>query len=454
MKRTNNLYFRLLVPLGITLLVAMLAAWAIAVSLLTNTFDQRLNERLGRATEILADGEIPFSADLLKRVDRLVEARIALLDGSATVQLSTADGAVKELLADFETDIHSSNTDGLTFLTLEDGNAAWRVAIRPVTSSRDARFRYIVAAASLLESRDAASNAALLLGAAMLVATLLLALFGHYFARSITVPVTDLATMADRIADGDRDISSSFEANDEIGLLARALNRMAGRLRQYEQDLAQQSRLAGLGDLAARLAHEIRNPLTAIKMQLQLLEESLPDSESNRVQSLLNEIRRMEIIVESALTLAAPLEIQSRDMDLNELLMDLVTLFRPALEHRDIKLDARIPARVPIVADTDRLRQVLLNLINNAADELPGGGRIRLDTEIADSGESIDIHVDDSGPGFNEDAERRAKPFGLGVGLTICREIVEQHGGELIQSSSPELGGARFTIRLRLPEIG
>ena len=119
----------------------------------------------------------------------------------------------------------------------------------------------------------------------------------------------------------------------------------------------------------------------------------------------------------------------------------------------DPQTDPQYPAEID--ADQNRLRQALLNLINNAADELNEGGIIRVSTAVAPTKDAIEFSVEDSGPGLNEttgDKESK-KPFGLGLGLSICREIVEQHGGELIASSGTSLGGARFTIRLPVPII-
>ena len=449
--RLSSIYFRLIIPLSMTLLLAMLAAWAIAVQVLTNTIDRRLDEQLTHATAILADGEFPFSPDLISRVDRLIEARIALLDKSGAIRLSTANGAANEALATLAQQMPDMEADQSALLTSEAAGNAWRIAVRPLPPERDSRFHYVVAAASLAETRQAAWDAAMLLGAAMLFAAVLLAWFGNFFTRGITGPVSDLARMADRIADGERDISTSFTANNEIGLLARALNGMTKRLTEYESELAHQSRLSGLGDLAARLAHEIRNPLTAIKMQLQLLEESVPEEDVGRVQTLLNEIRRMELIVDSALTLAAPLVLHRRDLQPGALIVELAELLKPALSHRNIELQTSVDQSPSISADADRLKQVLLNLINNAADVLGDGGIIRVSAGTVEDGNTVEISVEDSGPGMPPEAEgpERSKPLGLGLGLTICREIVEQHGGELLQSDSSELGGARFAIRLR-----
>jgi len=455
LKRRGSIYVRLVIPLGVTLLIAMLAAWAIAVQLLTNSFDRRLDEQLDHATAILADGEFPFSPELIGRIDRLIEARIALLDQAGDVKLGTTSRAANKILTALIQDgtilqneqllLHTGNVDGV----------AWRIAVRSLSRARDSRYHYVVAAASLAETRQAARNAAILLGTAMLFATVLLAWFGHYFARSITEPISDLARMADRIAEGEREISSDITAANEIGLLARALNRMAGRLQQYETDLAQQSHLAGLGDLAARLAHEIRNPLTSIKMQLQLLEENVSASEATRVRTLLNEIRRMELIVETALTLGAPIVLRRTRVHPDTLIGELAELLVPALKHRDIELQTQLAFSSAISADPDRLKQVLLNLINNAADELNDGGTIRVSTGLVDDGNTLEISVADSGPGVAaavQDSESK-KPFGLGLGLKICGEIVELHAGELLQTSSEELGGAKFTIRLHVPII-
>ena len=130
-------------------------------------------------------------------------------------------------------------------------------------------------------------------------------------------------------------------------------------------------------------------------------------------------------------------------------------LLRPALSHRSIDLRVAASFSAEIDADPDRLRQALLNLVNNAADELAGGGDILMSVAASKNGDTVEISVEDSGSGL-EGVPRNGesdKPYGLGIGLSICREIVALHDGELIVGSSAELGGAKFMIRLPLPII-
>lgn len=402
MTPSRGIYLRLIVPLGTALLLGMLATWAIAVKLLTDASDRRLDDQLAQATALLADGAFPFSPDLLAQLDRLIEARIVLLDSEGNVALTSAtDERIGELWRSASPDLPTTDT-AVSLQTLGVAGNTYRSAAQLLRPGRDSRFTTVAAVASLDDSRKAARDAALTLGISMLLVTAVLAWVGHHFTA-----------------------------------------------------IARSSRLAGRGDLASRVAHEIRNPLTAIKMQLQLLEETAAASEKTRIAKLLNEIRRMDMIVESALTLGAPIELRLDHVDADELVRELGELVRPALEHRGVELQLATDSGVAVPADGDRLRQALINLINNAADELGQGGVIRLSCHLSGN-RLLELIVEDSGPGIRGDIAdlQSNKPFGLGLGLTICREIAALHKGELVAGSSGDLGGAKFTIRLPVPIIG
>lgn len=424
------------------LLFAMLAAWAIAVKLLGDVAETGLDGRLENATATLADGTFPFSEELVERLGRLIQAHIVLIDTEDRLGLSTGDASFNAALQS----ALDGGGPGDGVITLEDHGSAWRLSTRALQPDRDDRYRRVVAAAPLAETRSAVRDAALLLAAAALVSALAAALFASYFVGSITRPVSDLARLANSISEGRRDVSAQIAEHNEIGTLAAAFNDMAARLADFEADLTATSRLSGFGDLAARMAHEIRNPLTAIKMQLELLGERVEADDRPRLEKVLDEMRRLELIVNSALALGGAESVNPAPTDAAALLHEVADLLGPALAHKHIRFETRIGQLPRAALDADRIKQVLLNLVNNAADELPDGGTIRL--SAAASANSIVIRVADSGPGIQGDTSRSSKPLGLGVGLRISREIVTRHGGTLTPSGSAELGGAEFVVTL------
>lgn len=425
----------------------MATAWAIALTLLANVTDDQLDAKLENATATLAEGVFPFTPDLIQRLDRLIEARIALLDEDGVVRLSTGDPALTTALNNAGLSAPPADDSKATIVTIQTNDLALKAAIQSLRSGRDDRYRYVVATASLAESQAVAMEAALLLAGAMFIAALVLVVLGGIFIRSITRPITDLAAMANRIAEGHRDIVTNIHEANEIGVLARSFDDMAARLDDYESELAQTSRLSGLGDLAARMAHEIRNPLTAMKMQLEMLEDRVTNENRQRVVSVLDEVRRLELVIDNSLALGGANAINPAPTDAGQLIAEVGTLLQPELAHRQIEFACDIPALPTMALDANRIKQVLLNLINNAADELKHGGRIAVSATTAVDN-SVDFHVEDSGPGLRDTGEGSTKPLGLGLGLKISQEIVERHGGELRRGRSDALGGAKFTIRL------
>ena len=434
-------------PLAGILLFAMLSAWAISLHFMTNVMQDKLDAKLANATATLTEGAFPLSSDLIGRLGRLLDADVVLLSATGMVGASTGSEDLNSALSGAASGFPDDDSARLIFLDTTTGR--WRASVRKLPAGRDDRFQFVSAAASLEPTSSAVREAALSLAGAMLVAALLSAGLASIFVRSITRPVEDLAQMANRISDGQRDVSAAINERNEIGVLATAFNDMAGRLAVFEQDLSETSRMSGLGDLAARMAHEIRNPMTAIKMQLQMLEERIAGPDQKRIQTVLDEFRRLELIVDSSLTLGGAATINPAPTQIAATINEVAELLRPSFSHRNIELETHIDPLPLVAIDADRIKQVLLNLVNNAADELRAGGRISI-TAFTGNDAHLHISIADSGPGLQNAESVSSKPLGLGLGLKISREIVERHGGELRHNRSRELGGAEFTIRLPL----
>jgi hypothetical protein len=226
--------------------------------------------------------------------------------------------------------------------------------------------------------------------------------------------------------------------------LHQSLREFLQRQREREAEVASRlehtDRLASLGRLAAGLAHEIKNPLAGIQGALEILREDLPDQESSQLcDEMLTELGRVNQTLQSLLASARPAPATLTDTDVTQLLEDLRRLVEPGLRRREITLDLDIAADVPQAQlDTAKMRQVLLNLVNNAADAMDGGGRITLRAGSFPDRRDLILTVQDDGPGIAEENQAKIfEPFfttkftGTGLGLAIARSLVEQHGGSL-----------------------
>jgi signal transduction histidine kinase len=173
------------------------------------------------------------------------------------------------------------------------------------------------------------------------------------------------------------------------------------------------------------------------------------------VNRLLDEVGRLELIVASSLALGGGQRAAPQPGDLVTVVEEVLQLMEPSLRHRHIDVRRQLAALPPVTMDRDRFKQALLNLIANAGDALPGGGAILVTTAREPAQGTMRVSVEDSGPGFppeqltgNGNGSGSRKPFGLGIGLRLCREIATEHGGRLELGRSTTLGGACATIEL------
>ena len=233
--------------------------------------------------------------------------------------------------------------------------------------------------------------------------------------------------------------------------------RTLNRFLQLQAREASARHLMALGGMAATLAHEIRNPLGAMKGLTQLVQEDLPDD--HKTQSLMNtvvcEAERLEQLVTDLLTFARPREPQISGFDARWLLADGIASLQPRLEEGRIRLYmSPEPAELAVDSDEAGLRQILLNVLLNAIDATPPDGTIRIHLRYNGKTGMWGLEIDDSGGGLgNRDPEEFFTPFtttktkGTGLGLPISRQIAERLGGSLQLAGRPE-GGARCTLLL------
>jgi signal transduction histidine kinase len=250
--------------------------------------------------------------------------------------------------------------------------------------------------------------------------------------------------------------------------LFEQLQRAYEELRQKSEMLIQQEKMSAIGVLAAGVAHELNNPLTAVVGFAQMIAEKLKasrptnwnDTEYERAQQALENLvqgaHRARDIVSSLLRFARATKPDARSLiDINQTLRDAFVFTEHLLLRHGIALEKRLaPELPPVWGNAARLQHVFTNLIINAQQATPSGGIVRVITERAEEPKGVWVHIEDTGEGIPPDAlEQIFEPFytrkeqGTGLGLSIAKQIIEEHGGEIRVAS--ELGkGARFSVFL------
>ncbi|HBA87513.1 MAG TPA: histidine kinase [Geobacter sp.] len=228
---------------------------------------------------------------------------------------------------------------------------------------------------------------------------------------------------------------------------------------KLREEMMRLDRLASLGKLSAGIAHEVRNPLTGISLLLDDLHDQAGASYDDKemIKKALAEIERVEKLITALLNYSSPARADFRECDLNRLVSDTVLLMRRPCERQRVRLAMEQGDIPPFRIDPEKIKQAVLNIIRNALEALPDGGRISVATELR--GEEAVITVSDDGPGIAaEDIPLIFEPFftrkgaGTGLGLSISQRVVEEHQGKIRVQSRPG-EGTRFTIELPiLPE--
>ena len=288
----------------------------------------------------------------------------------------------------------------------------------------------------------------------------------------LVVPIRSGNAVVGLLTLKDERLSEAY-ASDEIAALIEVADQLAITVENSRLFglLRERDRLAALGEMSAGLAHEIRNPLAAIKGAAQELDpKKIGGDEGELMQIIIDEVDRLNSVVTEFLDYARPFRGTFVPLSVNDAVKKTAQLMAHDLP-KDVQLDVQLEDGLPDVnGDAERLQQVLINLILNAAEAMDRKGRITLSTQAAaDAGDAallglkdraqfVEVRVKDTGPGIPQKVLEQifipfytTKPNGTGLGLALCQRIVQHHGGN-IEVRSSEGRGAVFIIRL--PSLG
>jgi nitrogen fixation/metabolism regulation signal transduction histidine kinase len=276
-----------------------------------------------------------------------------------------------------------------------------------------------------------------------------------YMAHRVSRPIQQLTAGLSRLASGDLAARVAEPGDDETGRAIQAFNDMAGKLQESTERLVYLRQLASWQTLARKMAHEVKNSLTPIRLTVEEMMARYNEADrafvEQAAQIVVDEIETLERRIRAFSQFAAEPPVQPGELDVNSLLQERIAFLRSA--HPEVAYDCRLSRAVPhVLADQDLIKGILTNLLENAAEAAGEGGRILGVTEEQQGRVAIEVH--DSGPGLSEQARAclfqptiSFKRRGMGLGLSIARKSALLSGGD-IELVKGELGGAGFRVLL------
>ena len=349
-----------------------------------------------------------------------------------------------------------SNADASRPVELNVGGDLYLAFVRQLTGFDGEPVGQVVVMRSLAGAGEmfrAMSNRLLLLWTLALAAAWLLS---YLIAGRITRPIETLAGSARELGAGNYESPVPSAAGGEIGQLAQAFDQMRGSLKQTQSVLLRNERLATIGQMASSIIHDLRNPLATISTAAEVMQrDGIPPPQRDALlETQLRASHRMSGMLGEILEFSrGAYKLDRREQSLASIVQRAAREFAPQLAQLHVELETRVPTGILVHADAERLERVLGNLLVNAVQAMPQGGRI----EIVANGNHGRVRIDvmDDGPGIPpEIRERLFEPFishgkqgGTGLGLAIARGIIEAHGGRIALAGGNGRG-AHFVIEL------
>ena len=314
------------------------------------------------------------------------------------------------------------------------------------------------------------SNNMSLAGVSISIIILLSLVTTILFFRSVDKPINSLKITMDLLEQGDFTARVQFSGKDELGQLAQGMNTLAEKLQKakthliehHKQELLQAEALVKIGKFAAGLAHEIKNPISGIVFAINsiLLETDLDKEKREIFEEIVIQANRVEQNLESLLNIAKQSRLKRVSTNLNSLIERSILFINQQPNKKAIKTECNLDNNIPLISvDTQQIEQVLFNLMINAVQAMPNGGNLIVSTYFNQPENKIQIIVKDTGIGISKEFKNNifqpfftAKTKGVGLGLTLCQEIITRHYGKITFESKLNIG-TTFTIEIPVNNI-
>jgi signal transduction histidine kinase len=411
-----RLHQRIAIPFALLALLATSVAALVAVSAISRTLHARVETQALNTSAVVGQSDFALNASILRSAKAITGADIITYTSNGDIVATTIERgpSTEALLAAVTAPgiiaAATAGGAGTPLVRTMDCGKPCIVVYRPL-ATRPGTLVAVVADTSEMAAATRQLVVTVLLGAGFSLAVMIV--LGQVITRRVTAPIDEALVRSEKLA------------------------------------------LAGL--MAARVAHDIRNPLSSIKMQTQLVGARLRgDAETQaQVGAVLRDIQQVETVVKDLIELARPGALRPHAMPLNDVVRDVLSQMAAQLTYRKIVVEAHLDDALPVVdIDPDRFRQVLVNILGNAADAMTTGGVLSVSTRSGAGGSTVVLDVCDDGVGIDPAIRDRVfDPFvstkrdGVGLGLVNAKAVVESHHGTIeLFAAEPKGTCARITM--------
>jgi signal transduction histidine kinase len=450
-----RLHHRIVVPFAIVAMLATFASALLAVRVVSNEFASRIRTQISSTAEVISRGGFAFNPTILRSVKAITGADVLTFDEAGSVSSTTLDASRRDIIATVADGLAEGRSARSIGLVREmDCGLPCFVVYRPVLDRPGSVVAVIVEST---ESEAAIRAVTRTILAAAVASVALLIVVSQFVARRVTAPIDQLVLFSQEVGGGTS--RRAREGDDDVGRLGRAFNQMLDRLDESKTLKVRNEKLALAGLFAARVAHDIRNPLASMKINSQMLEADVKGNPKSAalVNATLHDISQVESVIRDLIELARPSELRRVPTDVNAVIRGVVRQLDARLIHRRVQTSLMLPDRLPkVLLDHERFAQVLTNVFINAIDAMPDGGLLTVSTR-SDGAEFV-IELDDDGEGIDPSMVLRvfdpfvsSKPEGVGLGLVNAKAIVEGHGGRIMLTPRQPRG---TRARIELPVNG
>jgi signal transduction histidine kinase len=453
-----------MVPMAALMLATVLAVGGVGAWLAGRAAQARIESQIAGVTRILADSNFPLTDTVLHQMKALSGADMVLVDDAG--EPISSSGAIEQLLPLLRAPAASSeHRFSLADQLWTRGNGFFHTKVRIAGRPAAAGGGTLHILYSEDEYRRARQRAMYPSLGFVAVALPVLVLLAATTASRISQRVSCLQGQVDRIAEGDFHQLAVDERDDEIRALGEAVNRMAAMLSRYEADIRHTERMRTLAQLGGGIAHQLRNSVTGCGMALDLhAQECRQCAASDTLDVARQQLQLMERYIQQFLQLGKPADDSVEMVDLALLVHQLLPLVRPAAKHAGVELHDHCAPGVPKVkGSATALSQLVVNLLINAIEaaaqnfvkaQVPA--RVIVDIS-APSTDLVAMSISDSGPGPGSRIRHQLfepfvsdKPDGVGLGLSVVRQVVDQHSGHV----DWQRAGGMTTFTVELPAGG